>query len=264
MGYDEPSDGFKLGMTNYDGTTNNGTNDISGIDFTVDAAKLEVGNLTCLDASLNGSVFVQNGIDINKKSISDVSAILFASSHNEQGGIYNTTNGLEYNSTKHHIFNNDNSGEILRIQEDGNVGIGINTPSHTLDVGGNIHLTGTLIADSDRNIKDNITLLDTCLEKIDHISGYTYTRNDLQDKDKLHIGVIAQEVETVFPELVTINEQTTIKSVNYSGLVPVLIECVKNLKNENKQLRENYDYIDKKMKTMENFIKDKFANEYIQ
>ena len=61
---------------------------------------------------------------------------------------------------------------------------------------------------------------------------------DLKDKDKRHIGVIAQELERVYTELVFEHENTNIKSVNYNGLSAILIECVKELKTENNLLKQ--------------------------
>ena len=98
-------------------------------------------------------------------------------------------------------------------------------------------LGGTMISSSDRRIKANITPLENCLDKIDSISGYQYNRTDLIDTEKIHVGVIAQDVEEVYPELVETNK-LDIKQVNYNSLIAVLVECVKELKEENKELKE--------------------------
>ena len=102
-----------------------------------------------------------------------------------------------------------------------------------------IHLSGDVILDndliiggnitstSDKRLKENITPLTDCLNKINKLSGYSYTRNDLPDKNKKYLGLIAQEVEDVFPELVT--ETNNMKSVNYQAFTAVLLECVKEL-----------------------------------
>ena len=86
-------------------------------------------------------------------------------------------------------------------------------------------LTGNVISQSDRRIKTNIKPIDNCLEKINTISGYEYNRLDL-DNEK-HIGLIAQEVEELFPELVT--ESNNIKGINYQGFIAVLLNCIKEL-----------------------------------
>jgi hypothetical protein len=104
----------------------------------------------------------------------------------------------------------------------------------TLD--GNLILGGNVTSTSDKRLKENIIPLDDCLNKIKKIGGYNYTRNDLADKNKKHLGLLAQEVEEVFPELVT--ETNNVKSINYQSFVAVLLECIKELndKIENKIL----------------------------
>jgi len=108
-----------------------------------------------------------------------------------------------------------------------------NTSSNAiLDISGNcavkqnIYLSGNVISQSDRNIKTNIIPIDDCLEKINNMCGYRYNRIDLND-DKTHIGLIAQEIEEIFPELVT--ESNNIKGINYQGFIAVLLNCIKEL-----------------------------------
>ena len=136
--------------------------------------------------------------------------------------------------------------ERMTIDASGNTGIGINTPSssYKLDVDGSLHISGTLVSDSDQRIKDNITVLPDCLGNIDTIHGYSFTRTDLEDKTKRHIGVLAQEVEVKYPELVMETEE--VKSVNYSGLCGVLIQCVKELKEQNVILSKRIDALENK------------------
>lgn len=94
-----------------------------------------------------------------------------------------------------------------------------------LTVGGMGIFTGNIISYSDKNIKSNITKLDKCLDKINNINGYKYNRTDLDNAS--HIGLIAQEVEELFPELVT--DVNNIKGINYQGFIAVLLECIKEL-----------------------------------
>jgi len=104
------------------------------------------------------------------------------------------------------------------------------TLDNDLLIGGNITST------SDKRLKENITPLSDCLAKIKKIGGYSFTRNDLEDKNKKYLGLLAQEVEEVFPDLVT--ETNGTKSINYQSFVAVLLECIKELndKLENKIL----------------------------
>jgi predicted acyltransferase (DUF342 family) len=104
---------------------------------------------------------------------------------------------------------------------------------------GMLTLKNDLTSYSDRRIKKNIVPLENCLDKITNIHGYTYKRIDL-DNSKTFIGMIAQEIELPFPELVT--ELNGIKTVNYPAFTSVLLECIQELKEkivllENKILR---------------------------
>lgn len=86
----------------------------------------------------------------------------------------------------------------------------------------------SLTETSDLRIKDNIEQLTGALNTISSLRGITYTN---KDTNKDSIGVIAQEVEEILPELV--GEDTSgMANVRYTGLVPVLIEAIKELKNE--------------------------------
>ncbi len=88
---------------------------------------------------------------------------------------------------------------------------------------------------SDARYKEDIKTLDGSLEKISLLRGVTYNWADKSRGKDRQVGVIAQEVEQVFPELVSTNEQG-FKSVEYSKLVAPLIEAVKELKAQNDQL----------------------------
>ena len=85
-------------------------------------------------------------------------------------------------------------------------------------------LSGDLTINSDERLKDNIQPLGSTLNKLHQIEAKTYSFK----KDEEHtpkIGVLAQEVQAVFPELVT-EGADGILSVNYQGLVPVLINAI--------------------------------------
>jgi len=119
----------------------------------------------------------------------------------------------------------DVSGSCF-VTEDVNV-------SKNMSVNGTTYLKGLLTLQndltsySDRRIKKNIHRLESSLDKIQDIHGYSYQRIDFGDNRQC-IGLIAQEVECPFPELV--NEQGDIKTVNYQAFTSVLLECIHELK----------------------------------
>jgi hypothetical protein len=85
-----------------------------------------------------------------------------------------------------------------------------------------------IVAYSDIRVKDNIELVTNAIEKIQAIRGVTFTRKDaaLEDKDKRHAGVIAQEVLKVMPEVVTGTEKD-MYSVAYGNMAALFIEAIK-------------------------------------
>ena len=85
---------------------------------------------------------------------------------------------------------------------------------------------------SDERLKDNIETIENGLDKVEQLRGVTYTRDE-----KESIGVIAQEVEKILPEIVlTAADEMGTKSVDYSRLTAVLIEAVKDLSTKVKKL----------------------------
>ena len=98
------------------------------------------------------------------------------------------------------------------------------------NLSGDFTATGNVTAYSDERLKDNIVTIDNALDKVSQMRGVTFTKDD-----KLSSGVIAQELEKIAPELVHDGEY---KSVAYGNVVGYLIEAIKELKQEIKQLKE--------------------------
>jgi sugar lactone lactonase YvrE len=96
----------------------------------------------------------------------------------------------------------------------------------TLDNAGNLVAQGNITAFSDVRSKTNIVEIDSPLEKIRKMRGVYYKRID--DSNIRHVGVIAQEVEAVLPEVVlTDTSEEKKKSVAYGNIVALLIEGMK-------------------------------------
>ena len=87
-----------------------------------------------------------------------------------------------------------------------------------------ITVTGDVNSTSDIDLKKDIEVVTSATEMLNQLRGVKFT---WKKNDEKSVGVIAQEVETILPELVKGEEGD--KSVNYSGLVGVLIEAVKEL-----------------------------------
>ena len=122
----------------------------------------------------------------------------------------------------------------MTIKNNGRVGINETNPSEILYVAGNIYATGNVTAYSDIRVKENVKEISNALEAVDKIRGVSYTRKDTKEDT---LGVSAQEVESMFPELV-VEDNHGMKSVNYNGLVGVLFSAVKELSTKLKEIED--------------------------
>ncbi|MGZ3809642.1 MAG: tail fiber domain-containing protein, partial [Bacteriovorax sp.] len=127
----------------------------------------------------------------------------------------------------------------IKINSEGNVGIGTASPGFTLDVNGSIASVGALQAHSDKRLKKNIVNVDHSLDKLLALNGvYFDWRKDefpqMHFEGERQMGVIAQDVEKVFPEAVAKNKEG-IRSVAYTMLIAPMIEAFKEL---NKRVTE--------------------------
>jgi hypothetical protein len=118
--------------------------------------------------------------------------------------------------------------ERMRITSAGNVGIGTATPGYALHVVGAIYATGDITCFSDQRYKQNIIRLDRSLDAIRSLGGYSYTREDYRPGEK-QIGLLAQEVLTVFPEAISHDSTNDKYSVNYNCLIAPVVEAIKEL-----------------------------------
>jgi len=101
-----------------------------------------------------------------------------------------------------------------------------------IDASGNGRFIGDVVAfsSSDARLKENLEVIPDALAKVQSLTGYTFNWNDKQnayEAGKRDVGVIAQDVEVVLPEVVIDRETTGYKAVNYEKLVPLLIEAIK-------------------------------------
>jgi Chaperone of endosialidase len=174
------------------------------------------------------------------------------------GGSNSTTAGIWFNNNANTIntgfvgMESDNAigfygtgtpngwGLLMNIAS-GNVGIGTSNPSQKLHVIGNILATGT-ITPSDSRYKKNIQPLKNALHKVQQLNAVTYIMNqqafpEWQFDNLLQYGLIAQEVEKVFPEMVKTIDNKGYKGVDYVKLIPVLIEAIKDQQKQIDELK---------------------------
>jgi hypothetical protein len=96
-------------------------------------------------------------------------------------------------------------------------------------------LSATLLDSlSDENLKKDISTVDGAVDKVKQLRGVDYTWKESEEKS---IGVIAQELREVLPELVSESENGL--SVNYNGIIGVLIEAIKEQQRQIDELKGN-------------------------
>ena len=137
---------------------------------------------------------------------------------------------IEMASTSFNIRSMVSDADLLFKGNDG----GSTIIALTLDMSeaGAATFNNNVTAFSDERLKDNIETLEDGLAKVEQLRGVTYTRDG-----KENIGVIAQEVEKILPEIVlTADDEMGTKSVDYSRITAVLIEAVKELSAKVKEL----------------------------
>jgi hypothetical protein len=91
-------------------------------------------------------------------------------------------------------------------------------------------------AHSDVRIKTVHSTLENNLSKLENITPIYYSFNNFDD-DRNRIGLIAQEVQQHFPELVNVDPKTDYLTLDYTGLIPVLLGAIKELKTEIETLK---------------------------
>ena len=109
-----------------------------------------------------------------------------------------------------------------------------------MDDGGDVFANNNFISASDARLKENVITIDNALDKVTQLRGVYYNRIDKADKSR-RMGVIAQEVQAVIPEVVhqaSFEEGTDgLLSVDYAKMVGILIEAIKDLKAEVDELK---------------------------
>ena len=193
------------------------------------------GSLTALgNARISGITTILNKLDVS--GIASVTGLSLSTTTNSVGDIY-STGGPDRIFT---IANVSNSGiTSIIVKNSGGTDVGILTVSSALaTINGELRVTGDITAffSSDERLKDNIKPIPDALEKVISISGNTFDWNSNSSHQGKDVGVIAQEIEKVLPEIVTTRDNGY-KAVQYEKIVPLLIEAIKELKKEIDELK---------------------------
>lgn len=151
-------------------------------------------------------------------------------------------------SNKLHISSSDgvsSDGRLTIDGSNGNIGIGDKTPDAKLDVVGNIHYTGTITDVSDIRLKENISPINNALDKITSLEGFRF---QMIGEDSLNLGLSAQDVQTVFPEAVSVIESENgvdYLGLDYSQLIAPMIEAIKEQQSQIEELKLEVEMLKK-------------------
>jgi hypothetical protein len=123
-------------------------------------------------------------------------------------------------------------------------GSGETTIGGATSIAGNLSVTGAITAtsditafhSSDRRLKENIIPISSAVDKVKRIGGYEFDWNNKSDFEGHDVGVIAQEIESVLPEVVA-NRDSGYKAVRYEKIVPLLIEAIKEQQLQIEELK---------------------------
>jgi hypothetical protein len=141
------------------------------------------------------------------------------------------------------IFGTGIDGTGLDISS-GNIGIGTNAPGAKLQVGeyndSSEALANAWNTLSDKTLKTNLNKISNAVDKVARINGYYFNWENGKDTGR-HVGVIAQEVHEVLPEIIS-EDSNGLKSLDYGKLTPLLIEAIKEqqkiIEKQNKDMEE--------------------------
>lgn len=203
---------------------------------------VEGGNISVSNTGII-PILMSSSITISDPSGSFNETELYAHPFKIESGINNQTLWMGYDSSENvaYIATADISGSrpLYLQQKGGDVYIGSSDGSSNLTVTGTTY-SNTFHATSDMTLKENIVELENPLQKILNIQGKNYTwKKDASNI--LQSGLIAQQVEEYIPEL--IQENNGIKTVNYNGIIPYLVESIKEQQNEIESLKEENTWL---------------------
>ena len=209
---------------------------ITNIDIAAGAG-ITYGKLSLTNSIVNADISSSASIAISKLAASTISGVSLGNnlSNLTAGSFINYSSGSTYNgssavtvsvaattaNTANTIVARNSSGDFSA----GSISCANLTATFTVEA-------ADFNSTSDQNLKTNIQTVQNSLDTLQQIRGVTF---DWKTNNKSSVGVIAQEIEQVLPQLVNEGEH---KSVNYNGLIGVLIEAVKELSAEVEELKK--------------------------
>ena len=220
------------------GTNGTSSNTSNTLVLRGSSGQISVGAITAASASLSGNITASGFLVSGSSGFLKADGTVDTTEYLSNGNIKNpqitfTTAGSGFSIGQTQSFTLNQAGAAT-------IALSISSSSSTVgnslvyrDSNGDFsarHINTT----SDAALKTDIFKVDNALDILESINGVSFKWKQSGEKS---MGIIAQEVEEVLPEL--INNSSNYKSVNYNGLIAVLIESIKELKNEIKELKSN-------------------------
>ncbi len=221
--------GYRSGESNTTGTANSYLGNISGSNNTTGGYNTFIGNASGLNTIGSNNTFVGASSGENNLTGSGNVFIGNRAGFNETG------------SSKLYIANSDTSSPIIK----GDFVSGDLAMPGSVLIGGNVLVGGTIKQSSDQRFKKNIEPISDALLKVMKLEGVTYElKSDKKNfPSRKLIGVIAQEVEKVVPEVV-FTDDNGYKSISYGNLVAISIEAIKTQQTRIELLEEKLNKIE--------------------
>ena len=228
----------------------------SVITISTDATEARVGIGTDSPSALltvgdDLTTFSSNILTVGDADISHAPGISFGQNADNRGWMaYDNDGDYVYLGTKE----NGTFYNWAFTFKEGQCGIGTNAPNYDLDVRGTIG-NNTTLYHSDKRWKQDIRDLDGSLDKVMKLQGvqYKWRQNEYPEMnfpDGEQIGLIAQDVEQIIPEVV--NESTDgYKSLDYAKLVSVLIESIKEQQEQIDRQQDHIEALSKRVDELE-------------
>lgn len=183
---------------------------------TVAAALGEKADADAVVSSVNGKV---GNVTLNAAEVGAVPAAGFA-----PGGVQEVGRYLDFHTAA--------NGYDYDVRMDAQAGASAGAGTLVLTAGGGLTCTGNVTAYSDLRLKTDLTAIPDALDKVQALTGYTYTRKDTGVRQT---GLIAQDVRKVLPEAVMDDGEHL--SLAYGNLVGLLVQAIKELSAEVKALK---------------------------
>ncbi len=211
-------------------TTNTATLRVSlgvGSNVSISTSQISVGNSTVNSQVSSNSLRIGGTLIANGATGSAGQVLLSGGAANVYWGApgIQIVNDTSTDATRFLLFNETTSGSTPNA--------GVSSTKLTFNPSSGILSAVEFSATSDERLKSEIVTISDALEKVRSLRGVSYV---FTETGKKNIGVIAQEIEQVIPEVVNTNHDG-FKSVNYGNIIGLLIESIKQLKQEIDELK---------------------------